>query len=214
MVRLQGNRQSSCLLPSRWPCGSRSPRPRKSSSIRARHNQLSKAIQGTDCSTAGGRTGNNLRADHQSRGDASWASEAARWQKPCLPVQMWIQSLGQEDPLGKEMTTHPSILCLGNPTGRESGGLQATGRRVGHDLLTKQQRIYPNNGLVCSPGGAGRAGCLYIFKIVSKMETQKHITFCVENKRKNLKYICMFMYKRAWKHLLKTYNGLLLAEES
>lgn len=125
-----------------------------------------------------------------------------------------IQFLDWEDPLGKEMTTHPSILRLGNPTGRESGGLQATGRRVGHDLLTKQQRIYPNNGLVCSPGGAGRAGCLYIFKIVSKMETQKHITFCVENKRKNLKYICMFMYKRAWKHSLKTYNGLLLAEES
>ena len=36
----------------------------------------------------------------------------------------------------------------------------------------------------------------------------------VEKKRKNVKYICMFMYKRAWKHLLKTYNGLLLAEGS
>ena len=48
------------------------------------------------------------------------------------------------------------------------------------------------------------------------MEIQKHITFCVENKRKKLKmkYICMFMYKRTWKYLLKTYNGLLLAEGS
>ena len=109
----------------------------------------------------------------------------------------------------------PQHSSPGKPHGQRSlVGYRPRGRKSRCDLRTKQQRIYPNNGL-CSPGGAGgagRAGCLYIYKIVSKMEIQKHITFCVEKKRKNVKYICMFMYKRAWKHLLKTYNGLLLAE--
>jgi len=34
--------------------------------------------------------------------------------------EMRIQSLDQEDPLEKEMATHSSILCLGNPRGREA----------------------------------------------------------------------------------------------
>ena len=29
--------------------------------------------------------------------------------------EMWVQSLGQEDPLEKEMATHSSILALENP---------------------------------------------------------------------------------------------------
>ena len=40
----------------------------------------------------------------------------------CLPVQemkeTWFQSLGQEDPLEKEMATHSNILGLGNPMDR------------------------------------------------------------------------------------------------
>ena len=33
-----------------------------------------------------------------------------------LPMQeMWISSLGQEDPLGKEMTTHSSIFAWETP---------------------------------------------------------------------------------------------------
>ena len=42
-----------------------------------------------------------------------------------LPVQeRWVQFLGQEDPLEKEMATHSSILGLGNPIDR--GAWQAT----------------------------------------------------------------------------------------
>ena len=46
-----------------------------------------------------------------------------------------VQSLGQEDPLGKEMATHSSILawkkisCTEEPGGLQSMGLQ----RVGHN---------------------------------------------------------------------------------
>ena len=36
------------------------------------------------------------------------------------PMQeMWVQSLGQEDPL-EEMATHSSIYCLENPMDREA----------------------------------------------------------------------------------------------
>ena len=54
----------------------------------------------------------------------------------CLPA-MWetqVQSLGQEDPLEKEMATHSSILVWRIPWTEEPGRLQSTGsQRVGHD---------------------------------------------------------------------------------
>ena len=47
---------------------------------------------------------------------------------------MWVQSLGQEDPLGKEMTIHSSILAWRIPWTEEPGGLQSMGsQRVKHD---------------------------------------------------------------------------------
>ena len=45
-----------------------------------------------------------------------------------------VQSLGQEDPLEKEMATHSSILAWRIPWTEEPGGLQSMGsQRVGHD---------------------------------------------------------------------------------
>ena len=41
--------------------------------------------------------------------------------------EMWVQSLGQEDPLEKEMGTHSSILAWKIPWTEEPGRLQATG---------------------------------------------------------------------------------------
>ena len=38
-----------------------------------------------------------------------------------------VQSLGQEDPLEKEMATHSSILAWQTPWTEEPGGLQPTG---------------------------------------------------------------------------------------
>ena len=40
---------------------------------------------------------------------------------------MWVQSLGQEDCLEKEMATHSSILAWKIPCTEEPGGLQSTG---------------------------------------------------------------------------------------
>ena len=48
--------------------------------------------------------------------------------------ETWVRSLGQEDPLEKEMATHSSILNWEIPWTEEPGGLQFMGhRRVGHD---------------------------------------------------------------------------------
>ena len=45
-----------------------------------------------------------------------------------------VQSLGQEDPLEKEMATHSSIHAWRIPWTEEPGGLQSSGsQRLGHD---------------------------------------------------------------------------------
>ena len=57
----------------------------------------------------------------------------------CLPAmrETWVQSLGQEDPLEKEMATHSSILAWRIPWMEEPGGLQSMGsQRVRHDWAT------------------------------------------------------------------------------
>ena len=54
----------------------------------------------------------------------------------CLPAmqEMWVRSLGQEDPLEKEMATHSSTLAWKIPWMEEPGRLQSMGlQRVGHD---------------------------------------------------------------------------------
>ena len=48
-----------------------------------------------------------------------------------------FQSLGQEDPLEKEMATHSSVLAWKVPWTDDPGRLQSTGsQRVGHDWVT------------------------------------------------------------------------------
>ena len=48
--------------------------------------------------------------------------------------KMWVQSLGWEDPLVKEMATHSGILAWEIPWTEELGGLQSMeSQRVGHN---------------------------------------------------------------------------------
>ena len=58
--------------------------------------------------------------------------------------EVQFQSLGQEDPLEYEITTHFSLLAWRIPWTEEPGGLQSMGlqKRVGLDLVTKQQQQY------------------------------------------------------------------------
>ena len=57
-----------------------------------------------------------------------WASLVAQRLK-CLPAmqETWVLSLGQEDPLEKEMATQSSILVWRIPWTEEPGGLQSMG---------------------------------------------------------------------------------------
>ena len=48
--------------------------------------------------------------------------------------ETWVQSLGGEDPVAKEMATHSSLLAWKIPWTEEPGGLQSMGlQRVRHD---------------------------------------------------------------------------------
>ena len=48
--------------------------------------------------------------------------------------ETWVQLLGQEDPLGKGMATHSSVLAWRIPWTEEPGRLQGKGsQRAGHD---------------------------------------------------------------------------------
>ena len=48
--------------------------------------------------------------------------------------ETWVQSLGWEDLLEKEMATHSSVLAWKTPRAEEPGGLQSKGlQRVGSD---------------------------------------------------------------------------------
>ena len=48
-------------------------------------------------------------------------------QIPLAVQETWVRSLGQEDPLEKEMATHSSILAQRIPWTEELGGLQSMG---------------------------------------------------------------------------------------
>ena len=57
--------------------------------------------------------------------------------------EMWVRSLGWEDPLEKEMAAHSSILAREIPWTEESGGLQSIGlQRVGHGLVPERTHMY------------------------------------------------------------------------
>ena len=62
---------------------------------------------------------------------------------PPAMQEIWVQSLGQEDPLEKEMAIDSSILAWRISWTEEPGGLKSVGlQRVGRDLVTEQQQHY------------------------------------------------------------------------
>ena len=71
----------------------------------------------------------------------AWVSLVVEMVKNLPAMQKtWIQSLGQEDPLEKEMAAHSSILAWRIPWTEEPGGLQSTGsQRVGHHCVNNTQ---------------------------------------------------------------------------
>ena len=54
----------------------------------------------------------------------------------------WVQSLGWEDPLEKEMVTYSSILAWRIPWTEEPDGIYSPWghKRIGHNVVTEQQQ--------------------------------------------------------------------------
>ena len=78
----------------------------------------------------------------KSKLDHHGAYQVVQWMKNTPVVEetqvMQVQSLDQEDPLGKVISTYSNILAWRLPWTEEPGGLQSIGwLRVGHDWATK-----------------------------------------------------------------------------
>ena len=74
--------------------------------------------------------------------------------------EMWVQSLGQEDPLEEEMATHSSILAWKIPGTEEPCGLQSiVSQRAGQDSVTehisKCVQLCPFNKMLLWGGNPG-----------------------------------------------------------
>ena len=71
-----------------------------------------------------------------SQQDASLVAQLVK--NPPAMQETWVRSLGQEDPLEKEMAIRSSILAWKIPWTEEPGGLQSMGsQRLRHDLAIK-----------------------------------------------------------------------------
>ena len=68
--------------------------------------------------------------------------------------ETWVQSLGWEDPLEKEMATHSSILAWRIPWTEEPGGLQSmVSQRVRHDWVTNTFTFFLSSWVTYLIGG-------------------------------------------------------------
>ena len=76
--------------------------------------------------------------------------------------ETWVQSLGREDPLEKEMATHSSILACRIPWREEPGGLQSRGsQRVGHNRGTNTHTCMYISILNIVPSGSS-----FLFEVI------------------------------------------------
>ena len=66
-----------------------------------------------------------------SEGENLWGTSLVVQRLKHLPAmwETWVRSLGQEDPLDKEMATYSSILAWRIPWTEELGGLESMGRK-------------------------------------------------------------------------------------
>ena len=84
--------------------------------------------------------------------------------------EMRVQSLGQEDSLEKEITTHSSILALEIPRTEEPGGLQSMGWHRGpQDVWTKQSTPHSAGGE--RPSAAARLTPLHWLGVRGRRKT-------------------------------------------
>ena len=87
---------------------------------------------------------------------------------PLAKQETWVRSLGQEDPLEKDMATHSRILAWRIPWTEEPGGLQSMeSQRVGRDCTTKHRHTVQFGHLI------HRAHSLQRPLMLEKIESRK-----------------------------------------
>ena len=93
----------------------------------------------------------------------AFSNGSASKESACKAKDTGVWSLGQENPLEEEMTTHSSVLVCKTPWTEEPGGLQSMGRqRVGHSWTIKHMVVVFSCSVVsdslqpkdCSPPGS------------------------------------------------------------
>ena len=67
----------------------------------------------------------SIKYKHTSVSLASLVAQTVK--NPLAMQETWVQSLGREDPLEKEMATHSSVFAWKIPWTEEPGGLQSMG---------------------------------------------------------------------------------------
>ena len=98
--------------------------------------------------------------------------------------EIWVWSLGQEDPLEEVMATHSRILAWEITWIEESGGWQFMGSQgVGHDWVTKQRQhvlqesSYPKHKGAHSAHLEVQPGNPSVHKGAAFLVREKHVSF-------------------------------------
>ena len=82
--------------------------------------------------------------NHYDKGKEKWVPQRLSGKESTYSGETQIQSLGQKDPLEKEMATPSNILSQEIPWTEEPVGATVLGvTRVGHDLVKRQQHQDP-----------------------------------------------------------------------
>ena len=94
----------------------------------------------------GDELGEDLEIDMGNVKSIKTSLVAQRLKRLPAMLETWVRSLGQKDPLEKEMAIHSSILAWRIPWTEEPGGQQSTGRKESD--TTEQLHFYSFMGNV------------------------------------------------------------------
>ena len=87
--------------------------------------------------------------------------------------EIWVRSLGQEDPLEKEMATHFSILAWEITWTEEPNGLQSMGPQESDMIWQLNHRMKDKSPFLCSKT-TGQVSQYSFFPNISKWSGRKH----------------------------------------
>ena len=155
----------------------------------------------------------------------SWASQVAQMVKnpPAIleTQEMWVRSLGWEDPLEKRMATHSSILAWEIPWTEEPGRLQSMGSQrvrhswainsslVYHKSASNWSNLYPKPWYKHHPQCLNLANNVWFFPLtIFVCRLLIVFKYLAEGKTVGAKTVCFIALSFISQRLLKYYVGL------